>query len=79
MYDYGPMMHTDDNGEWGILVAISWILMLALVFYAVLRLLKYREDKPDANSEPIDIAKARYAKGEISKEQFEIMKKELAK
>jgi putative membrane protein len=72
-------MH-DFNG-WGMLLGGIWMLVfwggiIALVIWGVNRLTKHNSAKASEN--PLDIAKARYARGEINKEQFEQIKKDLS-
>jgi putative membrane protein len=50
--------------------------IIALIVWAVVRLTK--RDTPVVTQTPLDIAKERYAKGEINKEQFEQIKKDLS-
>lgn len=76
---YGPMM---DNGNWGwgLFMMLFWLLVLALIAYFGVRLLRNHEQHNTPQSrDPLDIAKERYAKGEIDKEQFEQLKKDLTK
>lgn len=56
---------------------LFWILIIALIV-RVLRRHPRDWNMMGMNKTPIDILKERYAKGEISKEQFEQMKKDLA-
>ena len=78
MYDY-PMMH--DYGAygwgWGIAMVVFWLALLALAGLVVLRLLRHHEGTHTSKATPLDIAKERYAKGDITKEQFEELKKDL--
>jgi putative membrane protein len=67
------------NGWW---MVVGWIVMLLIwVGIAVLAILAFRWflRRSDANEKqtPLEIAKERYAKGEITKEQFEQIKKDL--
>ena len=74
---YGPMMNGGDRG-WGILMMLFWAIVLAVVIYVAVRLFK-GHDASNQASGPLDIAKERYAKGEITKDQFEQLKKDLSK
>jgi putative membrane protein len=71
MYGYG--------GWWMIfgvlLMIIFWGGIIALIVWAVKRFT--RGDGPGERHDPLDIAKERYARGEISKDQFEQIKKDL--
>jgi putative membrane protein len=76
MYYYGPMMNGNDWG-WGIFTGIIWLIFFIFIVYVVIRLLKHHEIGTKRSTEPLDIVKERYAKGEISKEQFEQLKTDL--
>ena len=59
---------------------VFMILFWALVIYGIISLLKsvgIQHKKNESKDEPLEILKIRYAKGEITKEQFEEMKKHL--
>ena len=58
---------------------IFWIIIIGVVVWLVINQSKYRnvnQINPHLES-PLDILKKRYAKGEINKEQFDQMKKDL--
>ncbi len=60
-------------GPWSI---ILWIMFLAVIVLVVYLLMKPRR-QAGAGESPLDILKARYAKGEISREEFEAKKRDL--
>ncbi len=68
----------DDSHE--LLFTVFVMLFWAAVIFGVILLISWlvRRHAQQANQNPIDIAKARYAKGEITKEEFTQLKKELA-
>jgi putative membrane protein len=59
----------------GIFMLVFWGGLIALIVWGIIRLTK-RSDSTPTHS-PLDIAKERYAKGEINKEEFEQIKKDL--
>ena len=76
MFPYGP--------TGGAMVWVGFIFMLlfwALIILGIVALVTWvgRQGRPQgaAQESPLDILKKRYAKGEISKDDYESMKKEL--
>ncbi len=65
------------GGPWMI---IFWVVIVALIVWGVIALTKRGTSASDTpqKREPLDIAKERYAKGEISKEELEQIKKDLS-
>jgi putative membrane protein len=64
-------------GGWMIIV---WVLIIALIVWGVIAILKRGSSTSDASQkrDPLDTAKARYASGEISKEEYEEIKENLS-
>jgi putative membrane protein len=64
------------GGGWMIIV---WIVIIGLIVWGVIALIRRggSQSESGSNRSPLDTAKERYAKGEISKEQFEQIKKDL--
>ena len=75
-------MHWGGYG-WG--MGYGWIVMLAfwaLIVFAftyLIRILAKRSEAGGGRESPLDILKHRYAKGEISREEFERMKNDIMK
>jgi len=72
---WGPMMGPGYGGMfmWMIFLAI----LVAVVIYWLVRSDKSKtKDQPQGET-PLDILKKRYAKGEITKDEFEAMKRDL--
>jgi putative membrane protein len=65
---YGTMM-----GPWSILL---WIVLLAAIVLVIYQFTKAGR-QAGSGENPRDILKTRYAKGEITKEEFEEKKKDL--
>ncbi|HUU63001.1 MAG TPA: SHOCT domain-containing protein [Dehalococcoidia bacterium] len=74
----------DGMGWWmafgGIFMLLFWGAVIALVVWGISRLRGGRGSStgPAEKRTPLDIAKERYAKGEISQEEFEQIKKDLS-
>ncbi len=77
-------MGSDDGMGWwmvfgSIWMVAFWAVIIALVVWGVRKLMQ-REGSGLGTTEkraPLDIAKERYARGDISKEEFEHIKKDL--
>ncbi len=60
----------------GVLFVIFWGAVIALVVWGISK--TTGRDSTNEKNNPLDIAKERYAKGEISKEEFDTVKKDLS-
>jgi len=79
-------MHGGMMDGWGMMSSAMWIFMLLFWGFAIFGLIcavrwlvtrgKSAKEK-EAPETPLDILKARYARGEIGREEFERMKKDL--
>ena len=67
-------------GGWGwlslIIPAIFWIALLVLIAWAITRFLRSRPTVPA--SEAMTIVQARYARGDITRAQYEEMRREFS-
>ncbi len=70
----------DMFGLGSIWMVLFWIAIIALVIWAVVRLTSKTTNTPTSTppASALDILKKRYARGEITKEQFEEMRRDLA-
>lgn len=67
------------NLPWLFAYALNCILLLAILGGLVFVIVRVANAKPPANTQtPLDVLKARYARGELTKEQFEAIKQDLA-
>ncbi|MDP2646610.1 MAG: SHOCT domain-containing protein [Desulfobacterales bacterium] len=73
-------------GVWGmgwfgmIFMLVFWVLVVVGLFFLIkwlIQVTKGEKDVPSGRSKAIDILKERYARGEISKEEFEKTKRDL--
>ncbi|PKN76380.1 MAG: hypothetical protein CVU52_05050 [Deltaproteobacteria bacterium HGW-Deltaproteobacteria-10] len=84
---YGSMMGGWDRaggygcsfgyGYGGMFMGILFLILLAVAIYFIVQNIRFKNVNGQANETPIDILKKRYAKGEITKEEFDRVKKEL--
>lgn len=71
---FGDGFYGMGHGFGGILMLLFWVV----VIYLIVRGTGYWTSKgPDSRHSAEDILKERYAKGDISKEEFERMKQDL--
>ncbi len=60
----------------GLWMLIFWGGLIALIVWGIVKLSRRNGSAP--KHDPLDTAKERYARGDISKEEFEQIKKDLA-
>jgi putative membrane protein len=60
--------------NWVVMI-VFWTGIIILIVWGINKLIK--SGRPETRSNPLDIAKERYARGEISREEFEQIKKDL--
>lgn len=56
---------------------IIFLIVIGLLIYFFVQTQKTKGQTPTQNESPLDILKRRYAKGEITKEEYEQMKKDI--
>ena len=57
---------------------LFWGVIIALIVWLIVRLTRREHNGSDTGKrKPLDIARERYAKGEITKEEFDNLKKDL--
>jgi putative membrane protein len=81
---YGPMggwepghMMNYGFGYGGTFMWVIFLIVLGVVIYFIVQTLKSKNVAGQAQDTPLDILKRRYAKGEITKEEFDRTKKEV--
>ncbi len=65
-------------GSWGFGWFI-WIIILVIIIWGVIKIVSSTSNKPQHHSgdDALEILKKRYARGEITKEQYDQMRKDL--
>ena len=79
-YDgWGPgMMHYGFGyGYGGMFMGLLFFILIAALVYFIIQALNAKGRPPVPPESPLDILKKRYAKGEITKEEYEKIKKDL--
>ena len=56
---------------------IIFLIVIGFLIYFIVQAQKTKGQSSTQNESPLDILKRRYAKGEIAKEEFERMKRDL--
>jgi putative membrane protein len=81
LWRMGPgMMGWGTMGWFGpIFMIVFWAMIIALVVLIIRRLLSSTQERPGGSlgESALDILKKRYARGEINRQEFEEMKKDL--
>ena len=68
-YGYNPL---------GAIISLaSWVLIIGGVALLAVYVVRNAKSSSASNQAPLDILKARYARGEITKEQFDAIKRDL--
>lgn len=76
-YYYGQPMMDRPNDWWSFGMMLFSLLFVVALVVSILYALKGHARQFHQPNEPLEIAKNRYAKGDITKEQFEQLKKDL--
>jgi putative membrane protein len=76
-YGHGPGM----MGYWfgGFFMWIIFIIIIAVVVYLIIRAKGPRDEDALMSETPLNILKKRYARGEISKEEFDEIRRDIEK
>ena len=73
------MWHTGEGmGWWMVFGGGLWLLFWAAVVYVVVQFSRGRFTEKPGNDRPIEVVRQRYAAGEITKTQFEELRRDLS-
>jgi|AntRauTorcE11897_2_1112592.scaffolds.fasta_scaffold01314_4 putative membrane protein len=72
----GHMMDHAWGHDW--MLAVWMVLLLVLIVVGIVIAINYNKPK-QSDSDPLNVLKARYAKGEIDEKEYKSIKKELSK
>jgi putative membrane protein len=76
--DHGHMWGWENRMDFAHGGSYMWIILLIIIGVVVYLIIQNTKSKTDSDKEtPLDIIKKRFAKGEITKEQYEEIKKKL--
>ena len=69
----------DGPGSWAVLVIATacWLTTVALIVWAIMRVAGNRDRDNRGGDDPVEIARRRLARGEITKTQFDDLEKAL--
>lgn len=77
-YDGYRNMMGDGDYVWGLLMMLLWVLIVAAIVIFVVRSTHHHDVGNGGSSDALEIAKKRYAKGEITKDEYGQLKKDLS-
>lgn len=77
-YDRSMMGYGNDMSWAGaLLMLLIWAVIIGTIIYIVRILAQHSRGPGSGYRDPLDIARERFAKGEITKEELAVIKKEL--
>ncbi|MCJ7492305.1 MAG: SHOCT domain-containing protein [Dehalococcoidia bacterium] len=69
--------HHEGFGWFAVFDGLLWLILLGVIIYLLISLLAPSREHRHQEEDPLEIAKRRYAKGEIGREEFEQMRRDL--
>jgi putative membrane protein len=69
--------HHEGFGWFAVFGGLLWLILLGIIIYLVVSLLAPGREPRRHDEDPLEIAKRRYARGEITREEFEQIRKDL--
>ena len=73
------MWHMDDGMGWWMVIGSFWFLLFwVAIIWAVIRSSERPQQTGERGESALEILRKRYARGEITKEQFDQMRRDLS-
>ncbi len=73
------MWHAHEGMGWWMLIGSVWFVFFwGLLVWLVLSVVSRSRKAPDTGDTPLEILKRRYARGEITKEDFDRMRRDVS-
>lgn len=69
--------HHEGFGWFAVFGGLFWLLILGLIVYLIVSLVTPTRERRLHDEDPLEIAKRRYARGDISREEFERIRSDL--
>ncbi|HUS82909.1 MAG TPA: SHOCT domain-containing protein [Dehalococcoidia bacterium] len=69
--------HHDGFGWFAVFGGLFWLILLGSIIYLIVSVLAPDRGPGHREEEPLEIAKRRYAKGEITREEFQQIRQDL--
>lgn len=72
------MWHTGAGmGWWMVFGSFLWLIFWGTLIYLFVSFVRAPQPTPEKNEQPIDLAKRRYANGEITRDEYERIRHDL--
>jgi putative membrane protein len=69
--------HHEGFGWFALFGGILWLILIGVIIYAVISLLAPSRETRRHDEDPLEIAKRRYARGDITREEFDQIRRDL--
>ncbi len=66
-----------DFSHGGVFMGLFSLIALVVLIYLIIQAAKHKPPATPSAETPLEILKKRYARGEVTKDQFDIMRKDL--
>jgi putative membrane protein len=69
--------HHEGSRWFGLFGGLLWLILIGVIIYLLVSLVAPRHEMKHGDEDPLEIVRRRYAKGEITREEYEQMRKDL--